>query len=1180
MKKKFLFTLVGILGILCCVPKVYAFDASTYQNRNICGNFEVAGFRENGEVVTVGCYDTYEEAKNHMITFGGNDLGILAWVDGVPKIIDANVALLDLSVNPETLTYFYNSSDLSGSAYTYMDTGSLYGGVDGVHLETNYVNKKGWVVKVQIGDYSGWIGQSTYEIVPITWVKSSSTYTITNSDIRHNYVAKIQNPYNGTSGRTIGPKPEMLSTGTYYSYDGHYFYTDLLTLIKDIKKGTVEHSVNKNNPYYNYYMYLSNHTKTNYSNVNINEYVKNNLGFSFDVYGKVAEEGASRLHSSGDFFIYAQEKYGVNAILSLSLSRNETGNGRSKLAVQKNNGFGLNAVDSNPIGGADWYPTFSSSILGYASKWITYGYVHPRDWRYFGPQFGDKLIGMNVKYASDTYWSEKMAANYYSFDKAFGMQDYNYYQLGVVNGPTIAYAYPDPMSYAMYTYPEKEDAVVIVDEVQANGDTWYKVMSDLNYEGYFQEKTSGDYNWNAYVYVRASQVRKINQGKNGYISPNEVFEYPNKNYHYDLLIVNGELKPQVGISKRVTQYYFDSTLVSKGADQLQKDRYVMIYAVAFDNNIPVSYLVTSSYAYDQKAWVEASSIELVNKNYGLVNITLDGNPYSWVNYNTDDAAYSYISSLYHNTYVPILETINNNGTIWYKVPVSLINNTNIYGYTLASAYGVSIKTATPTTMSYKPTISASDKVIIEGDNFNPKAGVTASDPEDGDLTSKIEVVENTVKTNIPGEYKVTYKVQDSSSLETTKTIKVTVKENKAPTINAKNTTIYIGDHYNPKTGVTATDPEDGDITKNIQVTKNEVDTTKVGNYKVIYEVSDSRGKKATKEIAVTVKEKPEETILEDIDIDHLTQTEKESLFYYDSLKIVDNNLVLKGYNVIKGINNILTEKITYLLVFESLSSNQNYSIPMNRITNKEEITRPVNSSDNFDYTYSWFKGNIEVKDIPDGDYKIYIYSISDTYYSKSVISNKVLRTQETFFHKEKYITTRINYFDDDIPMELLIRTNLIGEKTASSKYNQYNQYRTLEWKDNKLHIKGTAYSYGMDLSENSSVTRKLILENTSTYEQYSYDLGSITNGLYEVGTTLGDNLSKTRAWFDANLDLSNVPKGKYVIYISNSANIKDYGELNEVLLRDVSKIKATINQKEYQFLVNKNQRYRIELNIE
>ena len=87
---------------------------------------------------------------------------------------------------------------------------------------------------------------------------------------------------------------------------------------------------------------------------------------------------------------------------------------------------------------------------------------------------------MNVKYASDTYWSEKMAANYYSFDKAFGMQDYNYYQLGVVNGPTRAYQNPSTSSKFIYEYPEKEDALVIVDETTVNGEKWYKVVSDLN----------------------------------------------------------------------------------------------------------------------------------------------------------------------------------------------------------------------------------------------------------------------------------------------------------------------------------------------------------------------------------------------------------------------------------------------------------------------------------------------------------------------------------------------------------------------------------------------------------------------------------------------------------------------------------------------------------------------------
>lgn len=82
-------------------------------------------------------------------------------------------------------------------------------------------------------------------------------------------------------------------------------------------------------------------------------------------------------------------------------------------------------------------------------------------------------------------------------------------------------------------------------------------------------------------------------------------------------------------------------------------------------------------------------------------------------------------------------------------------------------------------MNAAPVIHATDKTITVGDTFDPKAGVTAKDAEDGDLTDKIEVVKNTVDTKKAGKYEVTYKVTDSDGATRTKTIKVTVKE-KAP----------------------------------------------------------------------------------------------------------------------------------------------------------------------------------------------------------------------------------------------------------------------------------------------------------------------------------------------------------------------------------------------------------------
>ncbi|WP_239257082.1 LPXTG cell wall anchor domain-containing protein [Listeria ilorinensis] len=154
-----------------------------------------------------------------------------------------------------------------------------------------------------------------------------------------------------------------------------------------------------------------------------------------------------------------------------------------------------------------------------------------------------------------------------------------------------------------------------------------------------------------------------------------------------------------------------------------------------------------------------------------------------------------------------------------------------------------------------PVINASDKEIQVGDQFDPLKDVTATDQEDGDITSKIIVAKNDVDTSKPGVYDVSYSVTDSENLTTTKDIKVTVKENPvntAPTIQAEDRTIGLNANFDPLENVTATDKEDGDLTSKLVVTQNEVDSSKAGNYKVSYKVTDSAGLTAEKTITVTV----------------------------------------------------------------------------------------------------------------------------------------------------------------------------------------------------------------------------------------------------------------------------------------------------------------------------------------
>ena len=122
------------------------------------------------------------------------------------------------------------------------------------------------------------------------------------------------------------------------------------------------------------------------------------------------------------------------------------------------------------------------------------------------------------------------------------------------------------------------------------------------------------------------------------------------------------------------------------------------------------------------------------------------------------------------------------------------------------------------------------------------------------------------------EFTVTYTPDDTDNFEAVKEIKVTIKVhmkwvalNEVPVINAEDKTLTVGDNFDPKSGVTATDKEDGDLTDQIEIAKNTVDTSKAGLYSVTYKVTDKGGVSAEKTINVVVKEKtaPPTTVSQD-----------------------------------------------------------------------------------------------------------------------------------------------------------------------------------------------------------------------------------------------------------------------------------------------------------------------------
>ena len=125
----------------------------------------------------------------------------------------------------------------------------------------------------------------------------------------------------------------------------------------------------------------------------------------------------SLLENKGATFKEAEEHYHINALYLLAHSALESDWGRSKIAKDKNNFFGITAYDTTPYLSAKTFDDVDKGILG-ASKWIKENYFDR------GRTFlGNKASGMNVEYASDPYWGEKIASVMMKINEKLGGKD-------------------------------------------------------------------------------------------------------------------------------------------------------------------------------------------------------------------------------------------------------------------------------------------------------------------------------------------------------------------------------------------------------------------------------------------------------------------------------------------------------------------------------------------------------------------------------------------------------------------------------------------------------------------------------------------------------------------------------------------------------------------------------------
>ena len=130
----------------------------------------------------------------------------------------------------------------------------------------------------------------------------------------------------------------------------------------------------------------------------------------------------SKLAGKGATFKAAEQRYGVNALYLVAHSALESAWGRSNIAKDKNNFFGISAYDDSPYTSATKFDNVDSGILG-AARWINSRYLHNSGYPANGAYLGNKAGGMNVNYATAPYWGESIASIMFSANEKLGRKD-------------------------------------------------------------------------------------------------------------------------------------------------------------------------------------------------------------------------------------------------------------------------------------------------------------------------------------------------------------------------------------------------------------------------------------------------------------------------------------------------------------------------------------------------------------------------------------------------------------------------------------------------------------------------------------------------------------------------------------------------------------------------------------
>lgn len=469
MKRLFIFIITLLLVLVQAEAWTIAYAAADVPVACELNQYSVDRITGKDQFTKLGCFaeTQFQQAYDFMLSEAAKAPNVV--IRHEASYSPMNIVAADRAMAySQNHTYLYSETinvwkdKALTQAYTYINQGNplyYYNTQIKSKSPSEVIKPSDLVAEVEVNGARGFIQINGIDIIPLIYVenrannwyisfttRSSFDNTYTGHIIRPNITLfKVEDVTSSTKTGNVtikqisvqvdtalyvntysyGVAPDWLPNGTYYSPNGIVFYTDM-----DLKNPVMNGSVIGR--YYNYYDFLNLRTVTQYSAQELNDY----FNYYFSV--NKLDPNSSVMKDKGSAFVDAQNTYGMNALMIYSMAIHESAYGTSSYAVNRYNLFGYGAYDSNPDS-AYTFDSVEQSVTEHMGinlrHYLDYSNfnVAANSSLFYASNIGTKGAGINTRYASDPWWSIKIAGYAFRIDRYLGFKDLNKYQIAILN---------------------------------------------------------------------------------------------------------------------------------------------------------------------------------------------------------------------------------------------------------------------------------------------------------------------------------------------------------------------------------------------------------------------------------------------------------------------------------------------------------------------------------------------------------------------------------------------------------------------------------------------------------------------------------------------------------------------------------------------------------------------------